>query len=124
MLRGLPTVAAKTKVIPRTLSAHAPSVRPLHHGLRQCRSVQLHVSDRRLNTFITSFGHWHYTRAPQGFLSFGDGYNRRFDAVLSDFERKECGVDDRDLVGRGKTARDKTGSTFNNQYNPQHSPDR
>ena len=87
-------MAAKSKVIPRTLSAHAPSVRPLHHGLRQCRSVQLRASDRRLNTFITSFGHWHYTRAPQGFLSFGDGYNRRFDAILSDFERKERCVDD------------------------------
>ena len=56
--------------------------------------MQLRASDRRLNTFITSFGHWHYTRAPQGFLSFGDGYNRRFDAVLSDFERKERCVDD------------------------------
>ena len=34
-----------------------------------------------------------YTRAPQGFLSSGDGYNRRFDAILSDFELKERCVD-------------------------------
>ena len=37
---------------------------------------------------------WRYTRAPQGFLSSGDGYNRRFDAILTDFERKERCVDD------------------------------
>ncbi|CAJ1061305.1 uncharacterized protein LOC117484300 [Xyrichtys novacula] len=52
-------------------------------------SVPLRESDRHLTTFITPFGRWRYTRAPQGFLSSGDGYNRRFDAVLSDYERKE-----------------------------------
>ena len=57
-------------------------------------SVPLHQSDRHLTTFITPFGPWRYTRAPQGFLSSGDGYNRRFDAVLSTFDRKECCVDD------------------------------
>ena len=57
-------------------------------------SVPLRQSDRHLTTFITPFGRWRYTRAPQGFLSSGDGYNRRFDAILSDFERKERCVDD------------------------------
>ena len=57
-------------------------------------SVPLRQSDRHLTTFITPFGRWRYTRAPQGFLSSGDGYNRRFDAVLSTFERKERCVDD------------------------------
>ncbi len=57
-------------------------------------SVPLRESDRHLTTFITPFGRWRYTRAPQGFLSSGDGYNSRFDAVLSDFERKERCVDD------------------------------
>ena len=33
-------------------------------------------------------------RAPQGFLSSGDGYNRRFDSILSSMERKERCVDD------------------------------
>ena len=51
-------------------------------------------SDRHLTTFITPFGRWQYARAPQGFLSSGDGYNRRFDAVLSNVERKERCVDD------------------------------
>ena len=57
-------------------------------------SVPLRDSDRHLTTFITPFGLWRYTRAPQGFLSSGDGYNRRFDAVLLRFERKERCVDD------------------------------
>ena len=57
-------------------------------------SVPLRQSYRHLTTFITPFGRWRYTRAPQGFLSSGDGYNRRFDAILSDFERKERCVDD------------------------------
>ena len=57
-------------------------------------SVPLRESDRHLTTFITPFGKWRYTRAPQGFLSSGDGYNKRFDAILSDFVRKERCVDD------------------------------
>ena len=57
-------------------------------------SVPLRESDRHLTTFITPFGRWKYTRAPQGFLSSGDGYNRRFEAILTDFERKERCVDD------------------------------
>jgi len=57
-------------------------------------SVSLRETDRHLTTFITPYGRWRYARAPQGFLSSGDGYNRRFDAILSDFERKERCVDD------------------------------
>ncbi|XP_048576277.1 uncharacterized protein LOC125557593 [Nematostella vectensis] len=55
-------------------------------------SVPLRSSDRHLTTFLTPFGRW--PRAPQGFLSSGDGYNRRFDAILAEFERKERCVDD------------------------------
>ena len=57
-------------------------------------SVPLRASDKHLTTFITPFGRWRYRRAPQGFLSSGNGYNRRFDAILSDFQRKERIVDD------------------------------
>ena len=57
-------------------------------------SVPLRECDRHLTTFITPFGRWRYLRAPQGFLSSGDGYNRRFDAILSNFQRKERCVDD------------------------------
>ena len=51
-------------------------------------------SDRHLTTFITPFGRFPYTRAPQGFVSSGDGYNRCFSAILSGFDRKERCVDD------------------------------
>ena len=57
-------------------------------------SVPLRESDRQLTTFITPFGRFRYKRAPQGFVSSGDGYNRRFDAILTDFMRKERCVDD------------------------------
>lgn len=54
----------------------------------------LRKEDRHLTTFITPYGRWRYVRAPQGFISSGDGYNQRFDAVLSDFQSKERCVDD------------------------------
>ena len=57
-------------------------------------SVPLRESDKHLTNFITPFGLWRYRRAPQGFLSSGDGYNRRFDAILTGFLRKERCVDD------------------------------
>ena len=57
-------------------------------------SVPLRDSDRHLTTFITPFGIWRYTRAPQGFLSSGDGYNRRFDEIIANFQRKERCIDD------------------------------
>ena len=57
-------------------------------------SVPIRESDRHLTTFITPFGRWRYTRAPQGFLSSGDSYNQRFDSIIADFTRKERCVDD------------------------------
>ena len=57
------------------------------------RYIPLRLSDRHLTKFISPFGKWRYTRAPQGFLSSGDGYNRRFSIILADFEREERSVD-------------------------------
>ena len=56
--------------------------------------LPLRQSDHHLTNFITPFGRWRYTRAPQGFLSSGDSYNRRFNAILSTFELKDRCVDD------------------------------
>ena len=56
--------------------------------------VPLRDSYRHLTTFITPFGIWRYSRAPQGFLSSGDGYNRRFDEIIANFQRKERCIDD------------------------------
>ena len=57
-------------------------------------SIPLRESDRHLTTFITTHGRFRYKRAPQGFLSSGDGFNRRFDEILADFVRKERLTDD------------------------------
>ena len=56
-------------------------------------SVPLREHDRPL-TFITPIGRYRYMRAPQGFVSSGDGYKRRFDEVLTDFECQKRCVDD------------------------------
>ena len=56
--------------------------------------VELKEFDRHLTTFTTPFGLWRYKRAIQGFASSGDAFNRRFDAILAGFERKERVVDD------------------------------
>ena len=69
-------------------------------------SVPLRESDRHLTTFITPFGRWRYTRAPQGFLSSGDGYNRRFEAVLEGFQRKERCSDDSQISRCNKAVPD------------------
>ena len=56
--------------------------------------VELRESDRHLTTFATPYGLWRYKRAVQGSVSSGDGFNRRFDSILSEFGRKERVVDD------------------------------
>ena len=52
--------------------------------------VPLRESDKHLTTFIFQFGRFRYTRAPQGFVSSGDGYNQHFPAIFTDLrERKD-----------------------------------
>ena len=57
-------------------------------------SVPIREEDRHLTTFTTPWGLFRYKRAPQGFLSSGDGYNRRFDDIASHITRMERCVDD------------------------------
>ena len=57
-------------------------------------SVPLRNEDKHLTTFIMPWGRFRYLQAPQGFASSGDGYNRRFDEILADFERHKRCVDD------------------------------
>ena len=52
------------------------------------------TTDRHLTTFITQFGKWRHTRTSQGFLSSRNSYNRRVNAILSDFLRNERCADD------------------------------
>ena len=57
-------------------------------------SVPIRDADRHLTTFITPWGLFRYKRAPQGFLSSGDGFNRRFDDIAAHIVRMERCVDD------------------------------
>ena len=56
--------------------------------------MSLHPTERHLTTFITPFGQWRYKCGIQGYVSSGDAYNRRMDAILADFHRKERVTDD------------------------------
>ena len=57
-------------------------------------SLPIHEDDRDLTTFITPIGLFRYVRAPMGFLSSGDGYNRRFDELICGMEGLVRCVDD------------------------------
>ena len=57
-------------------------------------SVPIRKEDRHLTTFTTPWGLFRYTRSSQGFLSNGDGYNRRFDDLTANMQRFERCVDD------------------------------
>ena len=57
-------------------------------------SLSLREEDRHLTTFITHIGKFWCNRAPQGFTSSGDGFNRRMDEILAEFPRHKRCVDD------------------------------
>ena len=57
-------------------------------------SILLHENDRHMTTFITPKGRYRYKVAPQGYISSGDGYTRRFDEIIMDFPNKTKCVDD------------------------------
>ena len=56
--------------------------------------MPLREEDRHLTMFITHIGRYWCNRAPQGFVSSGDGFNRRLDEILADFPRHKRCVDD------------------------------
>ena len=57
-------------------------------------SIPLHEEDKDYTQFATQWGRYRYKKAPQGYLASGDGYNHRYDAILTDFRNKERCVDD------------------------------
>ena len=57
-------------------------------------STELEEQDRHYTTFITPRGRYRYKVAPQGYISSGDGYTRRFDEIITDFPRKVKCIDD------------------------------
>ncbi|CAG2197273.1 unnamed protein product [Mytilus edulis] len=72
------------------------SVRQTHHVLSPLHladrvlQVPIREEDRHFTTFITPWGCYTYKVAPQGFISSGDAYNQRFDAIISNFNDKAC----------------------------------
>ncbi len=57
-------------------------------------SVPLRKQDRHLTTFITPWGHYRYCNAPQGYITSGDGYTKRYDNIVADIPNKTKCVDD------------------------------
>ena len=57
-------------------------------------SVSLDKSSCHYTTFITPWGRYRYCIAPQGYVSSGDAYTRRFDEIVSDIPNKTKCVDD------------------------------
>ena len=48
----------------------------------------------KYTTFITEHGRYQYQRTPQGHISSGDAYVRRFDEIIEEVDRKVKIVDD------------------------------
>ena len=57
-------------------------------------SIPLHEQDRHYTTFITPKGRFRYCVAPQGYISSGDAYTRRYDELVSEIPNKVKCVDD------------------------------
>ena len=66
----------------------------VHDAWNGFHSIPICDEDKHLTTFQSPIGRLRYARAPQGFLSSGDAYNKRFDCLLMDFRDKERCVDD------------------------------
>ena len=58
-------------------SVPAGSTKTVFDAWNGYHSVPIGKEDRHFFTFTTPWGLFRYTRAPQGFVSSGDGYNRR-----------------------------------------------
>ena len=56
--------------------------------------MPIRKEDRHFTTFTTPWGLFRYKRAPQGYLSSGDGFSRRLDDITAEVVRLERCVDD------------------------------
>ena len=70
------------------------SVKTAFDACNGYHSAPIHEDDRWLTTFITQWGVYRYCRAPQGFISSGDGYNKRFDDITKHILRLLRIIDD------------------------------
>ena len=84
-----------TSKAPFNLAKSVPSnsVKTVVDAWNGYHAIPVKGSDRKYLTFATNLGLFRYMRAPQGFLSSGDGYNRRLDDLTSHIQRLERCVD-------------------------------
>ena len=57
-------------------------------------SVPIRAEDKDKTTFITTWGHYRYLRAPQGYLASGDGFTHRDQLTSQSIKNKVTLVDD------------------------------
>ena len=57
-------------------------------------SVPLRKEDHHYTTFITPWGRYRYCSLPQGYITSGDSYSRRFDEIVSNFHNQIKVIDD------------------------------
>ena len=62
-----------------------------HNGYHQ---VPLDEDSIEYTTFLTPFGRYQFLRTPQGHMSSGDAYTRRYDDIIANVPRKHKIVDD------------------------------
>ena len=85
-----------TSKAPFNLAKSVPSnsVKTVVDAWNGYHAIPVRGADRKYLTFATNLGLFRYMRAPMGFLSSGDGYNRRLDDLTSHIQRLERCVDD------------------------------
>ena len=57
-------------------------------------SALIREEDKHLTSFITNWGRYRYRVAPQGYVSSGDGYSKRYDKIIESVARKAKITDD------------------------------
>ena len=76
--------------------------RAVPHGMKKTvfdvwngyHSVPIREEDCHLTTFITPWGRFRYKTAPQGYITSGDGYTRRYDEIVAHIKNKTKCIDD------------------------------
>ena len=89
---------------PGRLATHRPfhQARSVPHGTKKTvcdawngyHAIPLHPNDKHFTTFITPWGRYRYSSAPQGYVTSGDGFTRRFDEIIAHIPNKTKCVDD------------------------------
>ena len=75
-------------------SVPSGSIKTVFDAWNGFHSIRICEEDQYLTTFITEWGLYRYIRGLQGFLSSGDGYNRRVDEITRHFIRLLRCIDD------------------------------